>query len=314
MSNFSKPSTVARLNDVILGCFGRIQPSESLDHLVRFLGTWSGSDKLFMVAQYVIKLIIPFLRLRARFQHKAGLRPDSTSRLAEGYAKLDSLLGNSRTLWRFWGLLPIIQWLVSLERGPQPTRNLHVIERLQGWSMLVYYPLEHMSYLGSHGIIPTTVRNPLSMFSKKKTISLDPETLGIWSCRCWALYVFLQFAHLREDRLLLQSRQKALRKAKGTGLTFSEKQELAHRWDAWWSEVVVNLGYLPLTIHWSLKQGLLKDDIWVAVFGLVAGIASFRSGWRATALPSPSPSATTFNTEKTDGADSYVPTGYNVSP
>lgn len=147
------------------------------------------------------------------------------------------------------GLLPIFQWLVSLERNPQPTRNLHVIERLQGWSMLAYYPLEHLYYLGSHGIIPTTIRNPLPFLSKK-TINLDPNRLGIWSCRFWALYVLLQFAHLREDRRLLQLRQKALRRAKGTGLTPSEKQEIAHRWDAWWSEVVVNLGYLPLTIHW----------------------------------------------------------------
>ncbi|KAF5359846.1 hypothetical protein D9756_003509 [Leucocoprinus leucothites] len=313
--SFSKPSTVARLNDVILGCFGRVKPSETLDHLVRFLGTWSGSDKLFMVAQYVIKLVVPFLRLRARLQHRAGLRLEPTSCSADGYAKLDSLLGDSRTLWRFWGLLPIFQWLISLERNPQPTRNLHVIERLQGWAMLAYYPLEHLSYLGSHGILPSTIKNPLSIVSKRKFINLDPSVLGLWSCRFWAVYVFLQFAHLHEDRQLLQLRQKALRKAKGTGLTPSEKQELAQRWDAWWSEVVVNLGYLPLTIHWSLKQGLFKDDIWIAAFGLVAGVTSFRSGWRATAPPSSSSAVptSTSTSGKTDGTGPSEPTGYDVS-
>ena len=50
--------------------------------------------------------------------------------------------------------------------------------------------------------------------------------------------------------MLLQLRQRALRKARGTGLTPTEKQELQQRWDAYWNEVVVNLGYLPLTIHW----------------------------------------------------------------
>jgi hypothetical protein len=89
------------------------------------------------------------------------------------------------------------------------------------------------------------------MFFREKSLTLDPERLGLWSCRFWAVYVFLQFAHLHEDRKLLQHRQKTLRKAaKGTGLTSSEKQELARRWDAWWSELVVNIGYLPLTIHW----------------------------------------------------------------
>lgn len=116
--------------------------------------------------------------------------------------------------------------------------------------MLAYYPLEQLSYLGSHGIIPATIKNPLSFISKKKYVSLDPTRLGIWSCRFWAFYVFLQFAHLREDRKLLELRRKALRKAKGTGLTLEEKREIAQRSDAWWSEFLVNLGNLPLTIHW----------------------------------------------------------------
>jgi len=173
-------------------------------------------------------------------------------------------------------LLPIFQWLIGLERKPQPTRNLQVIERLQGWAMLGYYPLEHWSYLISHGIIPARIRNPVS---GKKTVGLDARVLGRWSCRFWALYVLLQFAHLGEDRQLLGSRQKALRKARGTGLTGLEKQELRQRWDDWWSEVVVNIGYLPLTIHWyapvgmlvrpaliicarSLEHGLFSNDVW----------------------------------------------------
>ncbi len=177
-------------------------------------------------------------------------------------------------------MLPTLQWLISLERNPQPTRNLHVIERLQAWSMLAYYPLEQLSYLCSHGIISTTIKNPFAFLSRKKYITLNPTTLGMWSCRFWALYVFLQFAHLREDRKLLELRRKALRKAKGTGLTPSEKQEVAQRSDAWWSEVFVNLANFPLSIHWcvffsssvcvvlscffvvrSLEQGLFKDDV-----------------------------------------------------
>lgn len=213
---------------------------------------------------------MPFLHLRARLQHRAGFRESPTSSAAEGYAKLGSLLGDSRTLWRIWGklssqeywlyllikasclgLLPIVQWLISLERNSQPTRSLLTIERLQGWSMLVYYPLEHLSYLISHGIIPTTIPNLLSLFSSKaKPITLNSGALGIWSCRFWAVYVALQFAHLREDRKLLQLRQRALKKAKGTGLTPAEKQELQQRWDAYWSELIANLGNLPLTVHW----------------------------------------------------------------
>lgn len=121
--------------------------------------------------------------------------------------------------------------------------------------MLAYYPLEHISYLCSHGIISSAISLPHSLFPRfKSPVILKPATLGMWSCRFWALYVVLQFAHLREDRKLLQLRQRSLRKAKGTGLTSSEKEELQHRWDAYWNEMVVNIGNLPLAVHWYVSS------------------------------------------------------------
>ncbi|KAF9036238.1 hypothetical protein BJ165DRAFT_1354867 [Panaeolus papilionaceus] len=312
MSRNSKALTAAKLNDLILGCFSNIKPSETLDHLARFLSTWGGSDKLFMLIQYAVKLIVPFAHLRAKLQYKAGLRKSPTSRAAESYNKIYSLVGDARMLWRIWGLLPIFQWLISLERSPPATRKLLTIERLQGWSMLAYYPLEHLYYLVSHNIIPSTLPSPTTIFSsKKKRINLDANTLGIWSTRFWALYVFLHFAHLWEDRKLLKQRQTSLRKAKGTGLTQAEKSELGQRWDAFWSEVVINIGYLPLTVHWSLEKGLFKNDIWVGVFGMIASVASFRTGWKATALP-PTPPAPEVKEEKVDESSSPV-AGYEVS-
>lgn len=148
------------------------------------------------------------------------------------------------------GLLPIVQWLISLERNPRPTRRLLTIERLQGWSMLAYYPLEHLSYLCSHGIIPLTIPT-ISLFSSTpKYMTLNSDVLGMWSCRFWAVYVALQFAHLREDKKLLRQQERAFRKGKGTSLTSTERQELQQRWDSYWSDLIANAGYLPLTIHW----------------------------------------------------------------
>jgi hypothetical protein len=153
------------------------------------------------------------------------------------------------------GLLPIFQWLISLERSPPATRSLLTVERLQGWSMLVYYPLEHLSYLVSHGILPSSFTSPFPLFSsgKRKPIKLEAGKLSLWSTRAWAVYVFLHFVHLWEDRKLLIARGRALKKAKGgAGLGIEEKRDMGARWDAFWSEVVVNLGYLPLTIHWCV--------------------------------------------------------------
>ncbi|KAF4571542.1 hypothetical protein EYR36_008882 [Pleurotus pulmonarius] len=306
MSRVSKPLSLSRISDLTLGAFIFVPQSETIDHLVRYLGSWSGSDYGCLhdakIIQYAVKVIVPLLELRARIQHRAGLRAKPTSSAAASYSKLGGIIGDARTLWRIWGLLPIIQWLVSLERNPQPTRRLLNIERLQGWSMLAYYPLEHLYYLLSHSLIPSTIPSIKSIFSSKaKPTKLDSNAIGMWSTRFWALYVFLQIAHLREDRKLLQARERAIIKAKrgpgGTGITAAEKKELGDRWDAFWNEVVVNLGYLPLTVHWSLEKGFINNDFWVGVFGLVAGLASFRAGWRATALPTP-PAPTQEGTEK----------------
>lgn len=177
------------------------------------------------------------------------------------------------------GILPIIQWLTSIERNPPPSRKLLTIERLQGWSMLAYYPLEHLYYLVSHSIIPavvpaisiSTLLSPASGQRSSKSISLNTSSLALWSCRFWAIYVVLQFAHLREDIRLLKLRERSLGKARvchpagvsshvtcysklpcQTTTVQAEKEDLRKRWDALWTEVVANLGNFPLTIHWCV--------------------------------------------------------------
>jgi len=284
MSSISKKLTSQRIDDLVLGAFSLAPTSETLDHAIRYLSTWSGSDKLLMVIQYALKIIIPFLGFRAKLQNKYGKRKEASSATAAAFSKIYDLIGDSRMLWRFWGLLPIYQWLTSLERMHPPTRKLLTIERLQGWSMIAYYPLEHLYYLRAHAVLPAVLALPLL----KKSISLNTGKLGLWSTRFWAAYVFLQFAHLREDHHLLKLRERALNKVKGKGKASdeaAEKADLTQRWDALINELVVNLGYLPLTLHWSLEKGLFSNEIWVGIFGLIAGIASFRSGWQATALP-----------------------------
>lgn len=44
MSRPSKPLTLARVEDLTLGSFALVPPSETVGHLVRYLSTWSGSE------------------------------------------------------------------------------------------------------------------------------------------------------------------------------------------------------------------------------------------------------------------------------
>lgn len=231
--------------------------------------------KTFQTIQYALKLVIPFLELRARLQHRMGTRPAVTSSVSKVLEKLYDLISDSRMLWRFWGtsraysclhgssngrmsgLLPIFQWLTSLERSPPPTRALLNIERIQGWSMLLYYPLEHLYYLRSKGILPSTLNISLPLL-KTFTVQLNTLKLALWSTRAWLLYVVLQFGHLKEDAKLLEQRTRTVSKTKGEEAQ-SEKASLSRRWDALWSEFFSNVGNLPLSIHWCVNALMLRS-------------------------------------------------------
>ena len=73
---------------------------------------------------------------------------------------------------------------------------------------MAYYPLEHLYYFRANSLLPATLAIPFL----SKRLSLNINKLALWSTRFWALYVFLQFAHLKEDLKLLKLREKALSK------------------------------------------------------------------------------------------------------
>ncbi|KAI9451501.1 hypothetical protein BJY52DRAFT_1205908 [Lactarius psammicola] len=149
--------------------------------------------------------------------------------------KLAKLASIISSALSLWGL-------IALERAPPPTPRLLTIEWIQGWSMSTSSPLQQLSFL-------RTTRH----------VTINDGAL----------------AHLREDRAFLVKRQHALDKLSTRGkLRPQEHAELAHRWDAWYNELTVNLGYLPAAIHW---------------FGFAAAILSFRSGRKTTTFPLPPP-------------------------
>ena len=103
-------------------------------------------------------MLTPILQARARLQHRAGVRSQSTSSISP---KLASTIGSAYSVWGLWGtcfrflasiflelqILELqiistnIQWPITLERAPLPTRRLLTIQRTQGWLMLVFSPL-----------------------------------------------------------------------------------------------------------------------------------------------------------------------------
>ncbi|TIA86687.1 hypothetical protein E3P99_03591 [Wallemia hederae] len=237
----------------MLGLLGKLVKRtrpQNLDKLIRYLSTWSGTDKLFMVIQYASKLIVWSLSKSKRAQGvSASLR------------SLGGLVGDHRVLLRLWGLLPMLQWAESIESERKVSRLALNIERLQALSMTVYYPLEHLWYLADHGVIP-----------------IKPATSGkiaIWSCRFWMLYTVLQLIHNYDDNAaLIKDKERDIKEEKGVNRLAIDIQRRSIV-----DDTIINLAYLPLTLHWSLPSGLFSDDAWVGIFGTVAALTQFKAGY-----------------------------------
>ncbi|TIB66971.1 hypothetical protein E3P77_01898 [Wallemia ichthyophaga] len=240
-------------NLATLGLLGklikRIRP-DNFDKLIRYLSTWSGTDKFFMLIQYISKLVV-----------WSSSKSNSARGLSASARSLGSLVGDHRVLLRLWGLLPMLQWAESIESERKVSKLSLNVERLQALSMIIYFPLEHLWYLAHHGVLP-----------------LKPATSGkiaTWSCRFWMIYTVLQLVHNYDNHaLLLKDKQRDVQEEKGVN-----KLALDTQYKAIVDDTIINLAYLPLTLHWSLPTGIFSNDAWVGLFGSVAALTQFKVGY-----------------------------------
>lgn len=86
------------------------------------------------------------------------------------------------------------------------------------------------------------------------------------------LHVGLDFVRLGREIVLRKEKEQK-----------SEVEEEGEReWKAKWrKDMVVNLAYAPLTVHWSLEKGLVTE-FWVGLLGSVAGWTGLKVLWHST--------------------------------
>ncbi|KAG0349886.1 hypothetical protein BG005_010579 [Podila minutissima] len=269
-SNQEVHTPVAKKPASSLLALGKLFPAnKTLDHAVRFLSQVRGTDKTLMVIQYISKIFVWYFLKRGR------------ASTAQRIKNLSGPISDYRILLRYYGLLPLIQWMQYVDNNPSPSKLLLLVDRLQNICNLIYYPLEHIYWLGAHEVIP------ISMETTNK--------ISLWSCRFWAAYVVLQFIHLVEEYRLYKHRVQSVQeqikaadvKAKETGepadktVYKAELKALQAEKKGIWINTIINTGYLPLTVHWSLENSSFPD-VGVGMFGGVAALAQFYVAWKST--------------------------------
>ncbi|KAJ3412308.1 hypothetical protein HDV05_000966 [Chytridiales sp. JEL 0842] len=211
-------------------------------------------DKL---AQYTSKIIIWHLKKR-----------NPSSDLAIRISNFATPVSDFRILLRYYGLIPLTQWILFSEANPPPTAFLRLLYRLQNLVNLAYYPLEHTYWLGAHKIIP---------ISDEKL-----GKIGIWSCRFWAAYVVLYFFQLHQEAKILSKRSADLvaraKKGEDKEVLKVEHNAIASELNSLMINTVINAAYFPLTIHWSIENSKLPD-VAVGVFGTIAAVFQLAAAW-----------------------------------
>lgn len=151
----------------------------------------------------------------------------------------------------------------------------------------LYQGLENGAYLAGKGVLGW----------EKEMVA----KAWIWSGRAWCAYVALELARLGYEWGELQGqdsgrqRRKSaeLRETRNEGETIEkgelelrmdkvEDDGLKERWGKWYREVGVNVAYAPMTIHYSLENGILGEGA-IGGLGTVVGALSIGQAWKKTA-------------------------------
>ncbi|KZF26953.1 hypothetical protein L228DRAFT_243506 [Xylona heveae TC161] len=268
--------------------YGRIsQTDNAIAHLNRVLATSNGTDAFLSTVTYTLRLLHLYLRSLSTLQLHAYARqvltkaltlpPDTSiaipaaqlrsAQLATSVRKLSSIISEARTFLRLWGLLGIWEWAADVKRSPPKDHIIRFIVRTQVLVNIFYQIFENGAYLAGKGV--------LTGWDSRRINKWD-----LWSTRCWAAHVFLDLAKLWRERVL--EKQAGGDEKDNVAKATKERNATALLNNTWSRKLILNSAYAPLTIHWSLENGLVSD-FWIGLLGSVTGIIRLRQAWKTTA-------------------------------
>jgi hypothetical protein len=256
----------------------------TITHLNTILSTPSGTDTILCSLRYTTLLTsvllssISLSRIHksalALIETAISLPPNTTviidtasiptSRLlvtAQRLKALSGLISDFRIFARLWGLLGLWAWGKAVVVNPSKDKVLARIAYAQVLVNVFYQYLENGAYLSS--------KDALGWSSEKQ------GRAWVWSSRFWMAHTALDFVRLWREWQIRRGEKEGKEDEK-----VKEKSEEAWR-GFWRKQLVVDMAYAPLTVHYSLEKGLMGEFL-VGLFGSVAGLTGFRYLWRNT--------------------------------
>ncbi len=163
--------------------------------------------------------------------------------------------GDARFINRLFGA-PL--FLESLIRAWNTKGVLGKCDRAMAWSMILYYPLEHVWWLST---------------LKPKLVNVNSDKWSIWSCRFWTVYVL---ADLLQGVIRMRQTQKLAAEEKDEKKRNALKKQLRNQLIGY----TVSFSDFPLALQWSdLSQNAPFTEWQIAATGIYGGVIGWLLKW-----------------------------------
>ncbi|KAJ1335384.1 peroxin-11C [Microdochium nivale] len=211
-----------------------------------------------------------------------------------------AMISEGRMFLRLWGLIGLYFWARGLvfkliasrkaasassgavddksSSSPPPPKESFVdttIAWTQLLSCIIFQTLENRAFLAGKGVIPLTGPAQVSTFR--------------WATRFWGTFIGIEIGRLLYENHKRRRAGTPASRASVDGSGEADKSSLAaleqedREWtDSWRKSLARNCAWFPLTVHWSLEQGLISE-LAVGALPLIPGVIQIRELWRRTA-------------------------------
>jgi len=192
-------------------------------------------------------------------------------------ASLATLLSQTRTTLRLFGLFPLYAWMRTLLQGPKEGQDkvLYGIAFTQCVGYIGFQFLENLALLTDNNVVPK------SFSARFQGGVSNSARIYLWSYRSWLVGVSCDFLRLGREAQL----NAAKRSSKTTaGKSLADVKADVEAQDAkWWNELVVPTAWMPVALHFSVEGGIPGMNLGImGACGLLAGFSRTSGLWAQT--------------------------------
>mmetsp|Transcript_27034 Transcript_27034/g.29124 ORF Transcript_27034/g.29124 Transcript_27034/m.29124 type:complete len:330 (-) Transcript_27034:444-1433(-) len=293
-------------DDIIITCNKRYSNLKYfLSKYLQFIQNPYRQDSILKTVQYSLWFLSKFYRNKTVPGNSNTNTNSTPHRIAEALLKLSKEISWARYVLRFFGLPVAINGVDLSRLGLE--NNSKRLGQAMSWSMIAYFPLEHLAYLCWKAPSVNWLSYATSNNACQNVGSIDTDgychsssrlasTASAWSCRFWLTYLLLDIFRctlaLRElkqnphqtSQANLTSSDSNKNKSNKIMQIDEDKEVVTIRTEH--LQVVRNILYVLPALHWSLpnwdSQPWLPDDIvsglcWLeSMVGLFQGVRNFQ--------------------------------------